>query len=175
MSGVLKPICETIVCDIDNTLYNSLLRLSDLKPDYDRDKQTTYKLSSDELSYFYSPDFYDFDMRYINSDVYRFLVANINLGVNVIFMSQSENDEVHNMKYRLLLSLFDGLLDNVELYTSNSHEDIESLVSLYGDIIFIDDAPHRFDSIVQLNQSYIIVGYPYNKDYVSGAIGIFNT
>lgn len=174
MSGKPKAICETIVCDIDNTLYNSLLRLSDLKPDYDRSKQTTYKLSSDELSYFYSPDFYDFDMRYINNDVYMFLVANINQGVNVVFMSQSETAEVHNIKYRLLLYLFGGLLDDVELYTSNSHEDVESLVSLYGDIIFIDDAPHRFDSINKLNQSYMIVGYPYNKDYVSGAIGIFN-
>lgn len=164
------------VFDIDNTLFDSGLRIQSYFSDYQPENQVGYKLDARYLDLFSRPEFYlgeakevQFEVEdFVNQAVYHHVLRLVDAGEVVQFISASPNEEVQEAKEQLLEYLFYPLLGQVTLWHTQ-HTDEESLIlqafPKRAKVLFYDDAPHRFDLFSRLGYLSIRIPQPYNGGY----------
>ena len=164
---------KVVVCDIDNTLLDTLTSLEEIHPDFNQEEQTTYKLQGKLLKEFGKKSFYD--RTTWNWEVLELLHKCVENGYEVIFISQtisgaaalSKEDIVETWSamtgHPAVLYVHDGIIDFVIRRLVADADKLTHLVA-------IDDAPerllkyepvrdHRNVDIILLNTDYNTTEY----------------
>ena len=166
--------------DFDNTIYDAESRLEQLFPEFDALKQTSYTFSDKKyLEAFAEWSFYSEQL--FNQEVVGFISDLINRGISVGFYSTSPNRLVEGVKIDILKNLYLSIKGDMEGFafvsTSKTHNYLNPADFEFGKfnpiinsrgkdkVIFVDDAPHRFDLFKKMGCKYIAVEHPYNKSY----------
>lgn len=172
-----------IVCDLDNSLLNTLLRLEEIIPNYSTSKQRDYNLSPMELLPFIDGSVYKGVQ--FNDEVVDTLIKYIQKGYQPIFISQTFTKKAERAKRGLIKDLHkkieeetDMKLKKFKLHTGKCTI-VNRLKNLKvtGDLVFIDDAPKRLSYFQENfpNAKVYRVTYPYNKDIGHNNMGILNS
>ena len=164
---------KVVVCDIDNTLLDTLTRLEEIHPDFNQEEQTTYRLRGKLLKEFGKKSFYD--RTTWNWEVLGLLHEFVENGYEVIFVSQtisyqaalSKEDIVETWSamtgHPATLHIHDGIIDYVIRRLVADADDLTHLVA-------IDDAPERLMMHEPVrnhrNVDVFAMEYPYNKDLI---------
>ena len=164
---------KIILCDLDNTLLDTLTNLEELVPGFDQSIQVTYKLGGELLLPFNDASIYE-DVN-LNKEVLDLLARHTLQGYEVIFISQTFTWEAREAKHDLLKKLFK---DDFK-YTLRTYEDtiwhtvseLERNIEDIEHLIIIDDAPERLERFAgrlmdEPNVDLYAVRYPYNLNYI---------
>lgn len=164
---------KIILCDLDNTLLDTLTKLEEIVPGFDQTTQVTYKLGEELMLPFNDASIYD--KVWFNNQVLDLVEEHAKNGYEVIFISQTFTWEAREAKHDLLREYFEGDFK----YTLRTYEDIiwhtvselERNIEDIEHLIIIDDAPERLERFTgrlmhEPNVDLYAVRYPYNLNYI---------
>lgn len=158
-----------VLCDIDNTLLDTLGKLEEIVPTFKRDEHKTYTLNGELLEAFNDGSVYEGVK--LNESIKELLDNYKKEGRFLIFISQTFTDIAREKKYEIIENLYEG----AQLFTYDSTiEDaiqfMERMVEHDTSIVILDDAPERVERYKKKlygkpNVELKLVEYPYNTFY----------
>lgn len=167
---------KLVICDLDNTLLDTLTKLEELRPNFKQETQRSYDLKKEELEPFIDASIYK-DVAF-NDEVLLAIMGYADKGYRIRFITRTLSAEARLIKSVLVDDLNTRLkpLHKFEIFTFDEY--IESMIShvedythLYSEIVLIDDAPERLDRYMTNmyhldNVKLYIVEYVYNRQYL---------
>lgn len=153
---------QLVVCDVDNSIFDSLTRLTHFFPEYNPRLQVGYQFERPEyLQAFAEPEFYR--VPNINLAVAQHLEALAREGASIRFVSSSPNVYVHEAKRKMLQSEF-GRFTILESSPMGSEVDLVRGFDR-NQVLFVDDAPNRLNAMHSNGYRFLTVEHLYNKPF----------
>ena len=153
-----------IICDLDNTLLDTLGRLEELVDGYSIEEQYEYRLLGEQLEPFIDGSVYEGAK--LNTEVILTIPAHMVLQYQPIFISQSMSKDALEFKLKLVEKLAKQLGRDSFPLIAGRDEIFHQLQKIEGKKVFIDDAPQRLHWFAETfpESKVYKVEYPYNKD-----------
>lgn len=163
---------KAIICDLDNTLLDTLSKMEELIPGYTIEDQKVYKIGEDLLKPFFDGSIYE-GVKF-NESVVNTLITYVNKGFTPVFISQTFTEVAREAKEKLIRDLYKLLSGRVnrelQEFTLYTHEpEIWSFIKAardFEEVVFIDDAPERLECFYKdfPNSKVYRVTYAYNQE-----------